>query len=98
MAGVKGRSGGSRPGSGRPPKEQPPIALQEGGDPLEFLHRVWRGEVAPTDQQLKAAIEACRYVHKKPGGAGKKEAQREAADAVASGSRFGGRPQLKSVK
>lgn len=91
MAGVKGRSGGARPGAGRKPKpKEPPKQPEQAAsrDPLEFLLDVMQGAIAPTREQMRAAIAATQYKHPKKGDAGKKEGATEKAKAAASG-KFG---------
>ncbi len=89
MAGVKGRSGGARPGAGRPPKQ--PDAQPVAMDPLAFLEAVMRGSIDPTGAQLKAAIAAAKFRHAVPGVNGKKgDAAKLAEDAA--GGKFGARP------
>lgn len=91
MAGVKGRSGGARPGSGRKPKpKEPPKQPEKAAtrDPLEFLLDVMQGAIDPTREQLRAAIAATQYKHPKKGDAGKKEGAAEKAKAAAAG-KFG---------
>lgn len=58
MAGVKGRSGGARPGAGRKPK---PPALNSETDPLRFLLMVAAGQIDASRHQLRAAIELSKY-------------------------------------
>ncbi len=91
MAGVKGRSGGARPGAGRKPKPKlpapPPVEIPE-CDMLRFLQDVALGRVEATPVQVRAAIAAVQYTHTKRGDGGKKE---EAAGKAkkAAGGRFG---------
>ncbi len=90
MAGVKGRSGGARPGAGRKPKPRPqPVPLVEPmpGEPrdmLELLQRVALGLVDASPIQVRAAIAAVQYTHAKKGEGGKKEARQDQAERVAS--------------
>ena len=91
MAGVKGRSGGPRPGSGRP-KKKPDAALQvepAKADATEeargFLQRVMRGEVDPSPAQLHAA-KALLSAGVKVAPAGKKEAAEEASKTAHAGT------------
>jgi len=100
MAGVKGRSGGARPGAGRKPKPKappkPPAQVSD-ADMLKLLQDIARGIVDATPIQVRAAIAAVQYTHTKRGDGGKKEAAAEAAKQVAGG-RFGARPRpLKLV-
>ena len=81
MAGTKNRSGGPRPGAGRPRK---PPAVNRHIDPLQFLLDVVRGAIDPTTLQVKAAIAAVQYVHARKGVQG----ARDLRPAGSSGSRF----------
>ena len=88
MAGVKGRSGGARPGAGRKPKPKepaPPPAVVATRDPLEFLLDVMQGTVVPTREQLRAAVAATQYKHAKKGDAGKKDGAADRAKAAGAG-------------
>lgn len=82
MAGVKGRSGGARPGAGRKPK-QPSVTSYT--DPLEFLRAVWMGDIDATAQQVRAAQAALPFEHQKLGEGGKKDKQADAAKEAARG-------------
>mgnify|MGYP001023509152 CR=1 FL=1 len=95
MAGVKGRSGGARPGAGRPRKtaDVQPADME----PLEFLAAVMRGSIEPTGAQLKAAIAAAKYVHQVPGVGGKKGEQAKKAESVAGGKFAARRAPLRVV-
>lgn len=91
MAGVKGKSGGARPGAGRKPKPQPEVQkLSASLDMLSMLQQVALGQVQATPLQVRAAIAAVQYTHAKKGEAGKKDEKQSAADRVAS--KFGARP------
>ncbi len=85
MAGVKGRSGGKRPGAGRKPK---PPAVADHDDPLVFLKAVWKGELVASPAQVRAATAALPFTHQKLGEGGKKEGASRRAEK-ASGGRFG---------
>ncbi len=85
MAGVKGRSGGARPGSGRKPKPKPEPAVCPGLEPLAFLEGVMRGEINATALQVRAAIAAAQYRHTKRSDGGKKDEALEKAKKVAAG-------------
>ena len=91
MAGVKGRSGGKRPGAGRKP--QPPVQC-EIGDAKDFLEKVVRGEVLPSPAQLDAAKALLPYQHRKLGETGKKEQKQEEAGKVAGRFAPGAPPRL----
>jgi phage terminase small subunit len=84
MAGVKGKSGGVRPGAGRKPAQKPETVVSQVRDPLDFLLDVMQGLIEPTNAQLRAAAAAAQYTHAKKGEGGKKEQQAEAAKKVAS--------------
>lgn len=71
MAGTKGRSGGARPGAGRPRKPpQPPFKI-EPCDMLTLLQNVALGVVEATPIQVRAAIAAVQYTHVKNADGGK---------------------------
>lgn len=90
MAGVKGRSGGARPGAGRP-RKTPAVEQQKAPTPidadnmLELLQKVALGKVEATPLQVRAAIAAVQYTHVKAGDGGKKDARKDAAAAAAKG-------------
>lgn len=86
MAGVKGRSGGARPGAGRPKKE--PTILQLAAtynDPLPFLRAVWNDIGTDLRVRVDAAKAALPYLHQKPGETGKKDAAKERARGAGAG-------------
>lgn len=90
MAGTKGKSGGARPGAGRPPKPKPvPVPVQHAGDRdmLKMLQDVALGIVQASPIQVRAAIAAVQYTHVKRGDGGKKDDAAEKA-VKASGGRF----------
>lgn len=79
MAGVKGRSGGKRPGAGRKPKPAieiaPELAQVVPGEPLDprpTLEMVALGHVQVSPAQLKALTALLPYVHAKKGSAANK--------------------------
>lgn len=86
MAGVKGRSGGSRPNAGRKaaPKEKPTEI--KGRDMLQMLQDVALGFVEATPLQVRAAIAAVQYTHAKRGEGGKKDD--DAAKAKKAAGKF----------
>lgn len=91
MAGKPGRSGGARPGAGRPPKtqeEKTTIVAPGNQTPLEFLLCVMNNNDIEDRLRLDAAKTAAQYVHAKIGEGGKKDAAGEAAKKAASG-KFG---------
>ncbi len=102
MAGVKGRSGGARPGAGRPRKEHDPeegktIATPGNQTPLEFLLSVMNDNSLDDKLRLDAAKTAAQYVHPKKGeSSGKKEEAEAKAKAAASG-KFGRREPPRLV-
>lgn len=97
MAGVKGRSGGARPGAGRKPRPPQDKALAEpplsaDGVPLPsdakgFLLKVMLGQVVPSVPQLEAAKLLARL---EAAPVGKKQQQVDQAGKVAG--KFGARP------
>lgn len=84
MAGVKGKSGGARPGAGRKPKPEPETVVVGQRDPLAFLLDVMQGLVEVTPAQLRAAVAAAQYVHAKKEG-GKKDEQADKAKKAGAG-------------
>ena len=90
MAGVKGRSGGARPGSG--PKRKPPTVITpdvagpqvDGGpfNPRPTLERIALGEIDVSPQQFKALMGLMPYTNAKKGEGGKKEQRQAAAEKV----------------
>lgn len=85
MAGVKGRSGGARPGAGRKPKPVVPITLPDGQTPLEFLLAVMNDNTADPALRVKAATTAAQYLHVRKADGGKKDEQTDKAKKVAGG-------------
>lgn len=89
MAGVKGRSGGARPGSGRKPKlaslPPPEAAMPAGGTGVEFLRSVMHGQIIPTIPQLEAAKVLARLEAAPASAGGKKDAAKEAAKKASLG-------------
>lgn len=85
MAGVKGRSGGARPGAGRKrkPKAAPVSIDNYAGNMLALLQEIALGHISVTQEQLRAAICAVQYTHAKAGDAGKRAAAMAAADRSA---------------
>ena len=81
MAGVKGRSGGARPGSGPKPKPAVDAALIDSA--AEFLLQVMQGKLKPSVDQMTAAKALLSA-----SAAGKKEAKQEAAKSAGAG-KFG---------
>lgn len=97
MSGVKGRSGGARPGAGRKAKPKPPaVMVPTETDMLELLQKVALGHIDATTVQVRAAIAAVQYTHTKRGDGGKKEEAAGKAKQAASG-RFGAAPPPRLV-
>lgn len=102
MAGVKGRSGGSRantggarPGAGRKPKKKPAPPAIEGDDTLKLLQDIAFGRIPDaTTIQVRAAIAAVQYTHIKKSDGGKKEETQERAEQAASKFRRSAPPKL----
>jgi phage terminase small subunit len=91
MAGAKGKSGGKRPGAGRPKKPPEETIVDENGverEPLDFLRAVYNGRIEATTVQVRAAVAAAQYVHAKKGEGGKKESDADAAAKIASAGKF----------
>lgn len=72
MAGVKGKSGGARPGAGRKPKETVEIAPETAkvvdGEPLDprpTLELIALGHLEVSPAQLKALTALLPYMHAK---------------------------------
>lgn len=85
MAGVKGRSGGARPGAGRKPKEPPILALAATyDDPAKFLRAVMNDSGSEAKLRVDAAKALMPFVHQKLGEGGKKEQKQAEANKVAS--------------
>ena len=79
MAGIKGKSGGVRPGAGRKPKPPveiaPEVAKAVAGEPLDprpTLELIALGHMEVSPAQLKALTALLPYVHAKKGAAGGK--------------------------
>ena len=91
MAGVKGRSGGARPGAGRKPTPATvvpdEVAAVEPGEPLDprpTLEQIALGRLEVSPQQLKALLALLPYVHAKKDEGGKKERKQAQAEKVVS--------------
>jgi len=94
MAGMKGRSGGARPGSGPKKKTEDGIsacvgdvdnAIPANETPLEFMLRVMNDPKQSVTVRSRMAITAAQYVHTKTGDGGKKDAKQAAADRAGFG-------------
>lgn len=103
MAGVKGRSGGARPGSGPKPKpaRKSKAKAYQTEDPDEFLRAVMKDSRADFKDRMSAAL-ALKKMGKSGVPLGKKEQRQQAAQAVVSRdlapSAAPSRPRLVSVK
>ena len=81
MAGKPGRSGGSRPGAGRP-KNEPVLSASTAlltKDPKDFLTAVMNDPETDMKVRTDAAKALMPYVHGRIGEQGKKQAKDEAA-------------------
>jgi phage terminase small subunit len=85
MAGVKGKSGGARPGAGRPRKAVSPLNVEQSEDPLKFLLGVMNDMTQDPKLRVRAAVAAAQYTHTKKGDGGKKEERAEAAKKAGGG-------------
>jgi phage terminase small subunit len=97
MAGMKGRSGGARPGAGRKPKPKPEPLPPVDLTPLDYLLSVQNDPNAPTNMRVRAAVAAAQYVHTKKHDGGKKDERADKAKAAAKSSRFKSGPPPSSV-
>jgi len=98
MAGVKGRSGGARPGAGRKPKQAvqiaPEVAKAEPGEPLDprpTLELIALGHMEVSQLQMKALLALLPYTNVKKGEGGKKDEKQDAAKKAGAG-KFGAAP------
>lgn len=93
MAGVKGKSGGARPGAGR--KKNPENDGDEfagsttGMTPVEVLEFFMHHEAVPVALRLKAAQAAAPFKHKKLGEGGKPAAPEAPVASDKYGTRTG---------
>jgi phage terminase small subunit len=85
MAGVKGKSGGARPGAGRKPRVPIIVALSGGSDSLTFLKAVMQNTSIDLALRIVAAKALLPFTHRRVTSAGKKAAQAEAAKTVGTG-------------
>jgi phage terminase small subunit len=95
MAGVKGRSGGARQGTGPKPAKPTPVTPEAArvvhGEPLDprpTLELVAMGHMEVSPQQFKALTALLPYMHTKKGDGGKKDEKQDAAKKAGAG-RFG---------
>lgn len=94
MAGVKGRSGGARPGAGRPKKEPVVLTLSTVYDePEKFLKAVMNDSGTEAKLRIDAAKALLSAQVRRAENGGKK-AEKQAAAEKAAGGRFG----LRAVK
>ena len=85
MAGVKGRSGGARPGAGRPPKEPAYLHLSTIYDePDKFLKAVMNDSGSEAKLRVDAAKALLSAQVRRAENGGKKEEKMAAAARVAS--------------
>lgn len=91
MAGVKGRSGGARPGAGRKKQETvhiaPEAAQAAPGEPLDprpTLELIALGHMEVSALQMKALLALLPYTNIKKGDGGKKNEQAGRAKNAAS--------------
>ena len=97
MAGVKGRSGGARPGAGRKPAQKLPISVPKAPTPLEFLLSVMNDDGAEPALRVKAATTAAQYVHIRKHDGGQKAEQADKAKQAATGRFAAASAPLKLV-
>lgn len=105
MAGVKGKSGGPRPGAGRKPVEPtliaPEMAQVVDGEPLDprpALELIALGHMEVSQTQMKALLALLPYVHTKKGEGGKKDVKADAAKKAGAGKFSAAAPPLKLVQ
>ena len=98
MAGQPGRSGGARPGAGRPKKEPAvlPLSVQY-SDPLDFLRAVMNDAGSEAKLRVDAARALMPFVHAKKGEAGKKDQKNEDAKKVAGRFAQASAPRLAAA-
>ena len=87
MAGKPGRSGGARPGAGRPKKAPAVVVVPPVQDPLAFLASVMNDPKADAVLRLNAAKALLPFVHRRVA-AGKKVDHAADAAAIATRGRF----------
>ena len=104
MAGVKGKSGGSRPGAGRKPKESTFIAPEQAVvvsgeplDPLPTLELIALGHMEVSALQMKALLALLPYTNTKKGEGGKKDIKADDAKKAGAGKFAAAAPPLKLV-
>ena len=104
MAGKPGRSGGPRPGAGRPKNEDklleipvPVIDSLAHKDPKTFLLALMNDLEADVKLRADAAKALMPFMHQKLGEGGKKDQQAEAAKKAAGGKFAAAAPPLRVV-
>ena len=112
MAGVKGRSGGARPGAGRKPRQ--PVLIEtsqdkksddtvevilagDGKDPMQFLEDLMANPTLDAKLRLEAAKILMPFKHVRKGDVGKKAERQESAQKVAGGKFAAAAPPLRVV-
>ena len=97
MAGVKGKSGGSRRGAGRKPDTAAEVEKKDAA-PLDILEAMMNDPAVSASLRIAAAKAAAPYRHKKLADAGKKQ-ERITAAAGAGAGKFApsAPPKLKIV-
>lgn len=104
MAGVKGKSGGARSGSG--PKPKPTALLDLDGvlshalthkDPQGFLMAVMNDGMSDAKLRVDAAKALMPFMHQKVGEGGKKDEQADKAKKAGAGKFAAAAPPLKLV-
>lgn len=86
MAGAPGRSGGARPGAGRPPKAPTIIQLSATfDDPEKFLRAVMNDSGTEAKLRVDAAKALMPFTHAKLGEGGKKDQKNAAAKTAGAG-------------
>lgn len=94
MAGVKGKSGGARPGAGRKPKEPEVSFAPKTEDPKEYLLSVMNDNGLDVRARLDAAKSLMPFMHTKLGEGGKKDEKARAAKSAGAG-KFSAAPPPK---
>lgn len=98
MAGQPGRSGGARPGAGRPKKEPAVLPLSVPySDPLDFLRAVMNDSGTEAKLRVDAARALMPFVHQKKGEGGKKDQKSDEAKKVASRFAQAAAPRLAAA-
>lgn len=99
MAGAKGRSGGARPGAGRPPKEPAFLKLSVTYDePENFLKAVMNDSGTEAKLRVDAAKALLSAQLRKGEGTGKKQARAAAGKRAATGKYEPAAPPPRSLQ